>query len=182
MISCYSPLKCFIPLTTASRVLSRKTKSSRKSLLFSISLNSRFRWLGEPISAWIKVSILKHKWSRDSLVPFLGLVRWDHNMLGNSSVQFPLAFSRHFFKPQRTVWLVNSNSLLVCGCATEANCCSILSPSQKSHKFLVSNYFPLSVIRILGIPYWQMMSSKKKSWICFEVIVLSTLTSTHNVK
>lgn len=109
---------------------------------------------------------------------FLGVVRYDRNTLGNSSIQLSFALTNLLLSPCSIVPFVNSAKPLVWRYAMDANRCSIPSSVQKSLKLLASNYSMLSIIRTLGIPCWQLISSQKKSYTYFEIMLLNALTST----
>lgn len=99
-----------------------------------------------------------------------------------SSAQALLALSSLFFSPCKMVQLVTSVSLFMCGWATMVNLYSIFNSSHIFLNFLPSNYFPLSVNKILGKPKWQIINILLGKILSFLLRNSGQLVLTHLIK
>ena len=122
--------------------------------------------------------------SRNGVSPVgvLAVVLYAHSMLGNSSGHMPFAPSSRVLMILSRDRFVTSTCLLACGWAGEEQWFLILNCEQKSQNELLSNYFPLSETKTLGMPNLHMMHLQTKLCMFFFVIVARASASTHFVK
>ena len=103
-------------------------------------------------------------------------------MLFSSSTQFFFFLFSLLFSPCTMMRLVTSVCPFVWGWATDVNLSLMPNSEQKALNLSLSNYFPLSVIKVWGMPNLHMTSFQKKCWIRASVMVGTASTSTHFMK
>ena len=100
----------------------------------------------------------------------------------SSSTQLPFFSSNLLFKPCIMVRLVTFVYPFVWGWATDVNLSLMPNLEQNPLNLSLSNCFPLSVIKVWGMPNLHMISFQKKCWIHASMMVGTASTSTHFVK
>ena len=117
-----------------------------------------------------------------SHVGVLAVVMYAHSTLGSSSGHIPFAPSSRVLMILSKDRFVTSTCLLAYGWAGEEWWFLIPNCKQKSLKESLSNCFPLSKTKTLGISYLQTMFLQTKLLKFFYVMVARGSASTHLVK
>ena len=116
-------------------------------------------------------------------VGLVGVVRRAQRIYNISSGHLPFAApSSLFFSASRILPFVRSAAPFDCGCATDANLISRLSPSHISLNFSESNCLPLSVMNSFGTPNRQMIFFHTNFCTAAEVIAPRGSASIHREK
>lgn len=112
------------------------------------------------LDSWIRLNGV-------SLVDFLGIVIINHVTFFNSSTDLPPKISSLFFRPFRMTLLSTSTYPLVRICHAYEKRCSIFINSSMNHSVSrLTKCYPLSLTKILGTPYLDMMFDIKnfRNW------------------
>ena len=135
-----------------SRYSSNKSSCFTINLLLSIRANSETRALHKFTSSNITASIPYVRENNVSPVNLLGVVRYAHRMLGNSSAHLPLIPSNLLFNLFTIVLLVALAYPLLCRHAEVEYLFLMLRSLQNLQKALLSNCNPLSNTKDSGTP------------------------------
>ena len=172
----------------ASRVVADSRCSFNKSSCLTINssflmgVNPETRALHKFISTGMTASVPYVRENGVSPVDLLGVIRYAHRELGNSSAHLPLAPSSLFFNPFTMALLVVSAWQILYGCAEVEYLFLMPRSLQNSRKALLSNCNPLSDIRESGTPNLVIMFLHINFLTFTSRIFINASTSAHLVK
>ena len=169
-------------MVAVSRYSSSRSKCSTIIPSFRMGLNPSTRALHRFTSADITTSAPYVKENGVSPVDLLGVVRYAHNTLGNSSAHLPFASPNLFFNPFTIVLLMASACPLLWGYVGVEYLFLILRSLQNSRKTLLSNYNPLSDIRESDTPNLVTIFFHTNFLTSTSRMLANTSVSTHLVK
>ena len=173
---------------SASRIVANSRCSSNKSSCFNINseflvgLNLTTQELHRFISAGITASAPYVREKGVSLVDLLGVVRYAHRTLGNSSAHLPLEPFNLFFNPFTIALLVASAWPLLYGYAKVKYRFTMPRSLQYSQKALLSNCNSLSNTSDSGTPNLVTMFFHTYFLTSTSRMFASAFASTHLMK
>ena len=139
-------------MIAASRYSSSKSKRSTIISSFWTGSNPSTRALHRFTMTGITASALYVRENGVSPMDLWGVIQYAHKTLGSSLAQLPLAPSNLLFNPFKIVLLMASACPLFWGYVGVEYLFVMPRSRQKSRKVLLSNYIPLSKIRVFGTP------------------------------
>ena len=150
-------------------------------LLNPNSLRATDRRVENPISKGIIASEPQVMENEVSPVNRRGVVRYVQRTSGSSSTHLPLASSNLFFSPLTITLLTASASPFPCGQARVEYLFLMLNSPQYLLKALISNWSPLSEIRVWGIPNLVTIFFHANFFASTSLILDNDSASTHFV-
>ena len=169
-------------MVTNSRCFSNKSNCLTINFVFLAGENPETRTLHKFISIGMTASAPYVRENRVSPVDLLGVVRYAHKTLGNSSAHLPLTPFNIFFNSFTMALLVASTWPLLCRYAKVEYPFLMPRLLQNSRKALLLNYSPLFDTKDFGTPNLVTVFLHTNFLTSTSQIFANAFTSAHLVK